>query len=624
MKRILILLIAVGTAWCTNAQNVGINATGAAPDASAILDVASTSKGLLAPRVALTATNAAGPITSPATSLLVYNTATAGSAPNNVVPGYYYWNGTTWIVFSTASTTAWTLTGNSGLNPALHFIGTTDDKPLIFKSFNNSYLEFGHRGTLGLTQGYPDYDNATEKVTYVRSALQFEAAAANFYKPKMFTDADGNFRVKGSSAGTDFFEFGSTGTSNNGGFEFIIGDDGDEPMVFKSYHFSNGMSEIMRLQSGRMAVGSNSFNATNPEKLLIDAGVTTSYNLMTGKGSIDNYLQINVQNSSATGSASSDVVATANNGNESVNYIDMGINSGSYTNTSLPILSGANTAYLFAAGNDFVIGNGTAAKPLRFFTGGFAAVNERMQISGTGDVAIGATAFNATYPEQFLVDAGTTTSVNAIVGKGSINSYLQLNIQNLSNGTSASSDVVATADNGSETANFIDMGINSSTNASGAMGGPDDAYLYNIGQDLLIATGTAAKSLIFMTGGTSEATNERMRINGTGSVGIGTNSPNSTLDVNGSVGQAILTTGSNITLTAAHYTVILNNGSTPSVTLPAAAAGNARRMYVIVNQTSGARTISSYRDFTNTGATTIAANSSITIQSDGSNWYRIH
>lgn len=623
MKKILILLITLVIVTFSSAQNVGINATGAAPDASAILDITSTSKGLLVPRVALTATNAAGPITSPATSLLVYNTATAGSSPNNVVPGYYYWNGTSWVVFSTASNTAWTLTGNSGLNAAVNFIGTTDDKALIFKSFNNSFLEFGRRGTLGLTQSYPDYTDATEKVTYVRSALQFEAPAANFYKPKMFTDADGNFRVKGSSAGTDFFEFGSTGSNNNGGFEFIIGDDGDEPMIFKSYHYINGMSEIMRLQSGRMAVGSNSFNATNPEKLLIDAGATTSYNLMTGKGSIDNYLQINVQNNSATGNASSDVVATANNGSESVNYIDMGINSGSYTNTSLPVLGGANTAYLYSTGNDFVIGNGTATRPIRFFTGGFANTNERMRISGTGDVAIGTTTVNATNPERFLVDAGTTTSVNAIVAKGSINSYLQFNIQNLSNGTSSSSDVVATADNGSETTNYIDMGINGSTNASGAMGGPNDAYLYNVGQDLLIATGTATKSLIFLTGGTSEATNERMRINGTGNVGIGTNSPSSTLEVNGSIGQAITTTSLNITLNATHYTVILNNGSTPSVTLPAA-AGNARRVYVVVNQTSGARTVSSYRDFSNSGVTTIPANSSITVQSDGTNWYRIH
>lgn len=80
-------------------QNVGVNTSGAAPDASAMLDVSSADKGLLVPRVALTATNAAAPITAPATSLLVYNTATAGTAPNNVVPGYYYWTGTAWALF---------------------------------------------------------------------------------------------------------------------------------------------------------------------------------------------------------------------------------------------------------------------------------------------------------------------------------------------------------------------------------------------------------------------------------------------------------------------------------------------------------------------------------------------
>ncbi len=73
------------------AQNVAINSTGAAPDASAMMDVASANSGMLIPRVALTAINAAGPVASPANSLLVYNTATAGASPNNVTPGYYYW-----------------------------------------------------------------------------------------------------------------------------------------------------------------------------------------------------------------------------------------------------------------------------------------------------------------------------------------------------------------------------------------------------------------------------------------------------------------------------------------------------------------------------------------------------
>ena len=74
------------------AQNVGINDDGSTPHASAMLDVKSITKGLLIPRVALTATNTASPLSSPATSLLVYNTvATKGDF--GVTPGFYFWNG---------------------------------------------------------------------------------------------------------------------------------------------------------------------------------------------------------------------------------------------------------------------------------------------------------------------------------------------------------------------------------------------------------------------------------------------------------------------------------------------------------------------------------------------------
>jgi hypothetical protein len=76
-----------------NAQ-IGIGTT--SPAASAQLDVTSTTKGVLIPRLALGSITSASPVTSPTTSLLVYNTATAGTFPNNVTPGYYYWNGTTW------------------------------------------------------------------------------------------------------------------------------------------------------------------------------------------------------------------------------------------------------------------------------------------------------------------------------------------------------------------------------------------------------------------------------------------------------------------------------------------------------------------------------------------------
>lgn len=94
--------ILIGTnSYC---QNIGINATGASPEASAGLDINYSDKGLLIPRVALTAANVASPIVSPATSLMVYNTATAGTSPNEVTPGYYFWNGTAWLRMTAQNT----------------------------------------------------------------------------------------------------------------------------------------------------------------------------------------------------------------------------------------------------------------------------------------------------------------------------------------------------------------------------------------------------------------------------------------------------------------------------------------------------------------------------------------
>jgi len=74
------------------AQSVGINNNGSSPDNSAMLDVSAANKGLLIPRIELTGTTDVLTVVSPATSLLVYNTATV----NDVTPGFYYYNGAAW------------------------------------------------------------------------------------------------------------------------------------------------------------------------------------------------------------------------------------------------------------------------------------------------------------------------------------------------------------------------------------------------------------------------------------------------------------------------------------------------------------------------------------------------
>jgi hypothetical protein len=74
-------------------SQIAVNSTGANPDASAGLDVSFTNKGVLIPRIALTSATDNTTISSPATSLLVYNTGTGGLSP----AGYYYWNGSQWV-----------------------------------------------------------------------------------------------------------------------------------------------------------------------------------------------------------------------------------------------------------------------------------------------------------------------------------------------------------------------------------------------------------------------------------------------------------------------------------------------------------------------------------------------
>lgn len=92
----------------TNAQ-VGIGTT--SPDASAKLEVHSTTQGFLPPRISLTATNASTPVSSPVTGLLVYNIANSSSGATAVAPGYYYWGGSGWVRLLVPTDNAANITG---------------------------------------------------------------------------------------------------------------------------------------------------------------------------------------------------------------------------------------------------------------------------------------------------------------------------------------------------------------------------------------------------------------------------------------------------------------------------------------------------------------------------------
>ena len=165
MKKIFTLLfICCNLSITLFAQNVGINNSGAVPAASAMLDIVASDKGLLVPRLALSDITVAAPVTAPALSLVVYNTFTSAlaTASNNVVPGFYYWDGSKWVAFAGSGGKDWALQGNGGTTPPSvgygtavnnNFLGTTDAQDLVFatnnlermriKSDNGSQLRIG-------------------------------------------------------------------------------------------------------------------------------------------------------------------------------------------------------------------------------------------------------------------------------------------------------------------------------------------------------------------------------------------------------------------------------------------------------------------------------------------------
>lgn len=138
---------------------------------------------------------------------------------------------------------------------------------------------------------------------------------------------------------------------------------------------------------------------------------------------------------------------------------------------------------LFASTASNILG-GKATHVPYFITDTTLATSSIFQ-SGSSTVIINQDNATTANPEALYVWQPSTSSFNVISGKGNLNNYLQLNIQNTNQGISASSDIVATADNGSETDNYIDMGINSE-NYAGFLGGPNDSYVYSHGRNMWI------------------------------------------------------------------------------------------------------------------------------------------
>lgn len=173
--------------------------------------------------------------------------------------------------------------------------------------------------------------------------------------------------------------------------------------------------------------------------------------------------------------------------------------------------------------------------------------------------ATGGTVLSSFSNIGYLRISNVTPLQNApIFATATANSYVQVAIQNTSTGTTASTDFVATANDGTDTTYYANLGINGSGwSNSGEIGGAHDSYLTAIGGHLVLGAGTATKYIKFATGGTAPA-NLRMTLNDTALVmnGVGIQT----------LKWATFTEYANGTKTA-NWTLDFNNGQKQSVTM---------------------------------------------------------
>jgi hypothetical protein len=210
-------------------------------------------------------------------------------------------------------------------------------------------------------------------------------------------------------------------------------------------------------------------------------------------------------------------------------------------------------------------------------TNGQFQYNDSGVLAGTPNMTFDKTANTITIGNSTVnVQLGYTGSVNALAHfHGNQNAYVQVILNNINAGNAASSDYVAENDLGTETTNFVDLGINSSTYADpnfSAMGA-GDAYLYTANNDLVIGTAdSSGGELRFITGGTTTS-QVRATVTVGGNVGIGNTTPNARLQVTGTANISGLTTVSANLVLGAGLTANGSGGSAGHV-LKSGGSGN--------------------------------------------------
>ena len=198
-------------------------------------------------------------------------------------------------------------------------------------------------------------------------------------------------------------------------------------------------------------------------------------------GSGNSYLQLNIQNRATGTTATADLVITANNGTDTTNYINLGINNFGYNDPTFSNGSGLD-GYLFINGGNLDIGTQTLNTQIEFHVGGTTAIRTvaRLTSDGLNIVSGGLTASNVVYN----------------TGDQNISGVKTFNLQPILSGNpliTGNLSLYGTAANLSSTGSNLDARINSLSGSA----------VLTTGNQLISGVKTFFDSGIFSNGGAS-------------------------------------------------------------------------------------------------------------------------
>jgi|GEM_PF-2982732 len=546
-----------------NAQSVAINTDGSAANASALLDVKSTAKGILVPRMSRTERDA---IASPATGLLIFQ-----SGPDSV--GFHYFDGTRWTwIFSNSNTDslAWRTKGNTGTSEANNFIGTIDDVALNFRvnnqkagripSSGETFLGYqsGAANTSNYSTGFGYYALASntsgnDNTAVGREALRFNTTGgANTAtgKESLFSNTTGTSNV---ASGYQSMVTNSTGSNNTG-----IGTNSLRGNTTASNNTALGYNSMRNNTTGsdNVAIGTDalSSNLTGIKNVAIAGDALFSNNSGDQNIGIGYFTLFNNTSGSRNVSVGegSAIFNTTGSTNTTVGFQPLFSNTTGYSNVAIGVQSlySNSTASNLVAVGDSSLFHSTGSGNTAF--GSKAGYNVT---SGSNNVFLGNQAgYNVTTGSNKLYIANNSTDPpiiygdfsTKVIGLGTItpnSTYGYAKLEIASEGYASPSDILIR--NAVNDAGYA-PGLNFQ-HARGTLAAPlavvngdymaaiasmnydGTSYVQSAGIDIwsdgAVSTGKVPTKIHFYTMNSSGSLATRMVIKNDGKVGIGTTNP---------------------------------------------------------------------------------------------------